>query len=103
MFLYLLAAVQPGCHLREFVFKVCRTICILSEVDMQTLCLLSVVIVRSAKEGDRCAIMDEAVKFRNVKMTSDPKICKDGFVFMKVSKAVFKAMDHIDSVTLELS
>jgi len=52
MLVYLLVPIQPSCHLREFILMICGTVRFLGEVNMQTLSLLSVVIVCSAKKGD---------------------------------------------------
>ena len=46
---YPFSALQPGCHLRVFILAVCRTVGILSEIDVKPFRLFRVVVVRRAK------------------------------------------------------
>jgi hypothetical protein len=46
----LLLPLLPQCHLRELVFEVSGTICVLGEVDVQTFRVFRVTVVRRAEE-----------------------------------------------------
>ena len=52
--LYLLMAVQPSCHLRDFLLMVGCTVSIFCKVDMQALHLLSTIVICCAKYGEGC-------------------------------------------------
>ena len=95
MLLYLLAVLHPGGHLGVFIFMVCWTISILYKVYMKLLCLLSIIIVSSAKYMDWWAVVKKTVNLQNIEVVLHPKIHKDVFVLMKHEQSTLKTSDHI--------
>ena len=55
----LLAPLQPKRHLWIFILAVCGTICLFGEVDVQSLCVLSVVVVCRPEELDGVEVVVE--------------------------------------------
>ena len=54
---------EPLCHLGVLIFVVCRTICVLCEVDVESLGGLGVVVVCCSKKFDEADIVEEEVEF----------------------------------------
>ena len=74
---------QPNCHLRILVSVICRPVRILCQVDVESFCILGVVVISCPKHFDGVDIVSEGVEFGEVKIVSDTKVNKDVLVLVK--------------------
>ena len=88
MAVYLLFAFQPQRHLRKLVFEVGGTIGVFGKVDVETLGVLCVVVVRRTEEFDVHNIMAEGVKFGEIKVVPNAEFDEDRFVVVKALERV---------------
>ena len=64
MVLCLLAAINPGCHLKILVLPIGRTVHVLGQVDVQAFHLFRIIVVSSAEKDDRSGIVKKAMDLR---------------------------------------
>src|ERR1700733_14223741 len=80
---YPLATLQPGSHLCEFIFAICRSIHVLREVYVKTLHLLGIVIVSRAKKHDGRCIVKHTMQLWSVEPFLCSQVDEDTLVSMK--------------------
>ena len=93
MDLYLLTTLLPGGHLNVLVLVIGCDVSVLDNVDMEPLCLLSVVVVSTPKKLDRFTVMDHTVYLRQVEVVADAKINKYILIIVKSSKGIVQACE----------
>ena len=98
----LLPTFQPCGHLHIFILVVCRMVRVLRKVNVQSLCLLRILVVHGSKELDRRLIVKETVQFWNVKVPAGTKINKDHLIIMEQFKRVLKTAKRVGCVAWEL-
>ena len=77
MDLHLLVVILPGGHLNGLILVIGRFISVLDDVDMESLSLLSVIIVGSSKKMDQGTVMDETVYLWQVEVVVNAKFNED--------------------------
>jgi hypothetical protein len=88
----LLLALQSCSYLGIFILVICCTVCILREVDVEVLGLLSVVVVSCAKESYQQLIVLKTMELWQVELLSNTEVNKDLFVIIKAAKRLFKSL-----------
>ena len=81
---------------------ICCTICILGEINVPTLSVLSIVVVSGAKQFNTGNIVLKGMEFWKVEVCPNPKINEDGFVFMEPPKSSLEVTKGFSCVSWQL-
>src|ERR1700743_780296 len=79
------------------------TICILCKINVETLCVLSIVVVCCTKQLNRVNIMNQGVELGQIKVLTNAKLNKNGFVGMKIMEGLTKKLKGFRGVYWILS
>ena len=97
----LFLTLEPFRHLNELVFVIGRLVSIFRKVNMKPFGCLRIVIIGCSEKFNRSRIVDEKMKFGNVKVTSNPKNFKYIFITVEIVKCVvesdkgFRGVDRV--------